>query len=214
LMEMRRLAPLGDLVERIAALEGALRTGKIPAERKAPQSASGGGSIGGSARATSASSSAGSATAANPVEERSVTSKSSEPALAAAHGSVIDQIKSALEQKRRRLLVAALNDAHRAELEGEEFVVEFASEAKHSRDTLAKSENAQALRETCAEVLGREVGIRFLIRDGNDSGEQPLSPEEEASRAKQQTRQAIAQNPSVQQVLRAFGGEIVDIKMR
>ncbi len=33
LMEMRRLAPLGDLVERIAALESALRTGKAPAEK-------------------------------------------------------------------------------------------------------------------------------------------------------------------------------------
>ena len=37
LMEMRRLAPLGDLVERIAALETALRTGKAPAEIKTPQ---------------------------------------------------------------------------------------------------------------------------------------------------------------------------------
>src|SRR2546427_1307940 len=41
LMEMRRLAPLGDLVERIAALEGALLTGKIPAARKNPQAAPG-----------------------------------------------------------------------------------------------------------------------------------------------------------------------------
>ena len=110
--------------------------------------------------------------------------------------------------------MAALNDANRVELAGEEFVVEFASEAKHSRDTLAKSENAKALREACAEVLGREIGIRFSIKDGNDSAEQTLSLEDEANRAKQQTRQAIAQNPLVQQVLRAFGGEIVDIKMR
>src|SRR5438876_1693827 len=39
LMEMRRLAPLGDLVGRIAELESALRTGRPPAERKSPQSA-------------------------------------------------------------------------------------------------------------------------------------------------------------------------------
>ena len=32
LMEMRRLAPLGDLIDRIATLESALRTGKVPAE--------------------------------------------------------------------------------------------------------------------------------------------------------------------------------------
>src|SRR5437764_10522427 len=37
LMEMRRLASLGDLVGRIAELESALRTGRAPAQRKSPQ---------------------------------------------------------------------------------------------------------------------------------------------------------------------------------
>jgi hypothetical protein len=31
---------------------------------------------------------------------------------------------------------------------------------------------------------------------------------------KKQTQQAATQNPTVQQILRAFGGEIVDIKMQ
>src|SRR2546429_3525015 len=44
LMEMRRLASLGDLVGRIAELESALRTGRPPAERKSPQSAPSGSS--------------------------------------------------------------------------------------------------------------------------------------------------------------------------
>src|SRR5438309_8903810 len=44
LMEMRRLAPLGNLVERIAALESALRTGHPPAERKTSQAAPASGS--------------------------------------------------------------------------------------------------------------------------------------------------------------------------
>src|SRR5215831_12128112 len=39
LMEMRRLASLGDLVARIAELESALRTGRAPAERQSPQTA-------------------------------------------------------------------------------------------------------------------------------------------------------------------------------
>src|SRR5438128_9406757 len=39
LMEMRRLASLGDLVDRIAELENALRTGKSPVERQSPPSA-------------------------------------------------------------------------------------------------------------------------------------------------------------------------------
>src|SRR5580765_7579618 len=39
LMEMRRLASLGDLIARIAEIESALRTGRAPAERKSPQTA-------------------------------------------------------------------------------------------------------------------------------------------------------------------------------
>src|SRR5436309_193515 len=48
LMEMRRLAPLGDLVDRIAQIEDALRTGKPVPERKTPAGGSQSGSVAGS----------------------------------------------------------------------------------------------------------------------------------------------------------------------
>src|SRR5436190_10872942 len=48
LMEMRRLAPLGDLVDRIAQIENALRTGKPMSEGKSPTGGSQSGSIAGS----------------------------------------------------------------------------------------------------------------------------------------------------------------------
>jgi hypothetical protein len=127
---------------------------------------------------------------------------------------MIDQIKAALEKRKRRMLIAALEAASRAELEGDELLIEFTPEAKHSRDTLAKSDNAKTLREACSEVCGRDIGIRFSIRDGSSDANEPLSPEEEERRARKQTRQAATQNPTVQQVLRAFGGEIVDIKVQ
>jgi DNA polymerase-3 subunit gamma/tau len=228
LMEMRRLASLGDLIDRIAELEDALRTGKPPAERKTPQSTPDSSPSKAGARSVAAAGSSksasgyGTARASEWVAEGSSTgladtkgssdSKSNEPSNATS-GSLIDQIKSALEKKKRRLLVAALDDANRAELEGDELLIEFAPEARHSRDTLAKADNAKALREACYEVCGREIGIRFATQDDSDSRE-PLSPEEEERRAKKQTRQAVTQNPTVQQVLRTFGGEIVDIKMQ
>jgi DNA polymerase-3 subunit gamma/tau len=206
LMEMRRLASLGDLVGRIAELEDALRTGKPPVERKTPQSAPDSGQAKAGARSAT---SGGSVRSASPVEEKPATS---EPiAVASTSGSLLDKIKSELEKKKRRLLIAALDDACRAELEGDELSIEFTSEVRHSRDTLAKADNAKALREACAEVYGREIGIRFSIRSGNSNDGVPASSEEEERRSKQQAREAVAQNPTVQQVLRAFGGEIVDI---
>src|SRR6266566_3692802 len=56
LMEMRRLASLGDLIGRIAELESAVRTGRPPAERSSPQSAPASGSSKASTRSASASS--------------------------------------------------------------------------------------------------------------------------------------------------------------
>jgi DNA polymerase-3 subunit gamma/tau len=208
LMEMRRLASLGDLIERIRELEAALRTGKPPASRPAPQTAPASGSKA-PARAAAGGSVATSATVADQEETDSPTVGVSIP----GSGSTIDQIKSALEKKKRRLLIAAIDAAVRAELEGDELSLEFTPEARHYRDSLAKAENIKALREVCTEVCGREIGIRFSIKDGAENN-LPASPEEESRQSKQQARQAAAQNPTVQQVLRTFGGEIVDIKMQ
>jgi DNA polymerase-3 subunit gamma/tau len=231
LMEMRRLASLADLIGRINELESALRNGQLPAERKSLQSAPDSGrskaparsaaSAGGS-RSTSASS-YGTARGSERVVERSSeesadTKASSESisneAAITNSGSMVDQIKAALERKKRRMLIAALDAASRLEFEDDDLLIEFAPEAKHSRDTLAKSDNAKALREACSEVCGRDIGIRFAIKDGASGNDAPLSPEEEERRSKKQTRQAAAQNPTVQQILRAFGGEIVDIEVQ
>jgi DNA polymerase III subunit gamma/tau len=216
LMEMSRLASLGDLVERIAAIEGALRSGKPPAERK-PEGASGSGSVGSSSRASSAGSSgrsekASSSSGTSPDPESQLETQT-ETTLGVA-APIVDQIKSALEQKRRRLLIAALEGARRVELNGDELLIEFVPESRHYRDTLAKTENAKALREACAEVLAKDIGIRFSIKDEGAEDDQSISPEEADRHAKEQARAAVAQHPTVQQALRAFGGEIVDIKMQ
>jgi DNA polymerase-3 subunit gamma/tau len=226
LIEMRRLTSLGDLVGRIAELEDALRSGKPPAERKTPPSAADSGPAKVGARSAA---SGGAGRSASAVDDGTIgaservtapssviTASASEesPAATTASGSLIDKIKSELEKKKRRLLIAALDAASRVELEGDELSIEFLPEARHARDTLGKADNAKALREASAEVCGREIGIRFAIRQGESDDGAPASPEEEERRSKQQTREAIAQNPTVQQVLRAFGGEIVDITMQ
>jgi len=223
LMEMRRLASLGDLVGRIAELESALRTGRAPAERKSPQAApSAASNI--STRSTSTASTRGASAAENriasevtaPPPVQAADESAAPVAIAeapAAPGSLVDQIKAELEKRKRKLLVGFLNDASRVELAGDDLTIEFSVAAKRSRDTLDRVDNKKTLREACAEVCGREIGIRFVIRDG-EADEASVSPEEDARRSKQKARLAAAQNPTVQQVLKTFGGEIVDVKMR
>jgi hypothetical protein len=127
-----------------------------------------------------------------------------------AGSSFCEDVKAKLKQKRRPLLIAALDGALRAELEGDEFVVEFTSENKHYRDTLARADNAKALREACADC-GRELGIRYVIKSEDDAvASANATPD--AREAKQKARRAAAADPAVQQVQRTFGAEIVDVK--
>jgi DNA polymerase-3 subunit gamma/tau len=216
LMEMRRLASLGDLVARIAELESALRTGRAPAVRPSPQATPT--PISSSRPVPSASAAGQSATASAAVPDQAAPSSFDEPAppstpeqMTAGSGSLAEQIKTELEKRKKKLLSAALGAAARVELEADELTIEFSPEAKHSRDTMAKPDSVRVLREACAEVCGRPVGIRFVIR-GDDSPHAPVTKEEDQRRSKQQARQAAAQNPTVQQVLKTFGGEIVDVK--
>ena len=203
LMEMRRLASLNDLVQRIAALETALRTGKPVADNPSPHATPAPSAPTQSSRtSTPAKSAAAEAAVAN---EPVVTT-------ATADDSFRNQLKAKLEQKRRRLMIAALEGAARAELQGDEFVVEFLPEAKHYRDTLSRSDNAKALREACADVCGREIAIRFVISAGNEAtAAEPAGAEDPQLR--QKAKHAAAADPAVQQVQRTFGAEIIDVKM-
>ncbi len=274
LIEMRRLAPLQTLIERLDALEESMRTGKAPATGRTPptSAATGGASSttkpGGrqpkshGASATPAASE--SETDKNPITQSSAaedevpfegvggtraanssanvltlvppTSQQPEPesapptlsqspkpdqpivethapVAAAANGSTIEKIKTTLEKRRRMFLATALDAAHKAVIEGNELCVEFAPEAKHLRDTLAKPESVKFLREVCREILGHDIGIRISITERSaDNSDSPSSKEEEARREKQKLREYAEQHPAVQQVLQTFHGEIVDVR--
>ena len=125
-------------------------------------------------------------------------------------GSQIEQIKSSLEKRRKMFLVTALEGAREAAIEGDELCIEFAPDARHLRDTLSKSENVKILREVCKEITSRDLGVRFVIRDG-EAGDLPISKEETERREKQGLREAVEKDPVIQQMLRTFRGEIVDV---
>ena len=201
LMEMRRLGSLGELVQRITALESALRTGNPPAQSSTPRA---------NPAAPSPSSNTTSSKPAKGVAAAAEVA-ATDAAATTADSSFFNQLKAHLEQKRRRLMIAALESALRTDLEGDEFVVEFALDAKHYRDTLARSDNSKALREACADICGKEIGIRFVIK--SETGSTSVdSPAPHTAEARQKVRQAVAGDPAIQQVQRTFGAEIVDVK--
>jgi hypothetical protein len=283
LMEMRRLAPVNQILERLSALEEALRTGRAPAAGGTPPASGGGSSTGGTGTSRSTASGGGAhrrasnseGYAAQPAAAESITeepltlggaptrvddaeraatvltlvpppgpqinggttataapasSSAAQPAFnsppetrehataasaKAAHGSVLESIKDALEKRRRMFVVTALDGARRAGVEGEELFVEFAPEAKHLRDTLAKPDTVKLLREVCHEVTGRDMGIRISIKEDGASGDDddaPPSKGDEERRERERLRQVAEQHPAVQSFLETFRGEIVDVK--
>ena len=327
LIEMRRLAPLGQIIERLNALEEALRTGKSPLANSgappagggtssAPRGGSGGmggsGSGGGGRGAPPASrasappayeakqqhasppsyqsatppenSSAGNLNAAPPQREASASSNqtaatgattttsssaadtppweespwddpysttppplklvpppspegsnkfattataaaartaqasqtssgasSAQTAAGGAAGDMVERIKTGLEDRRKPFLAIALEGARRVSVEGEELYVEFAPEAKHLRESLAKPESVKLLREVCETVCGREMGVRIVVKDKGESAE-PLTARDAEAEERRALRELAENHPSVQQVLRAFHAEIVDVR--
>ncbi len=233
LMEMRRLEPLTQLLERLTALEESLRTGKALAPAKpgpptggaAPTPAGGASSSAkSSSKAMSASVGASPATAARPIESTltalleaplgpTVDLPVSPATSFVAGDSEIERIKSALESRRKMFLVTALEGARSAAIANGELYVEFAPEARHLRDLLAKSDNVKVLREICQEISGKELGVRIMIKDQAAAVDAaPLSREDEERLEQNRLREDAEKHPVVQQMLRTFRGELVDVR--
>ena len=110
-------------------------------------------------------------------------------------------------------LVIALEGARRAIIEGDELCVEFGTEAKHLRDNLAKPESIKLLREVAREVTGRDIGVRISTKEKSENGSLEQLSKQEAERSeKQRLREIAEQDPLVQQALRTFRGEIIDVR--
>ena len=194
LMELRGVETIAEILQRLNSLESG-SGGSAPTPKKAEPSTRSAQSV----SSVPSVSSSFAATAAAP---------SPAPVLEA---SPFEQIKSALEKQRKMLLVTALDHALTTSLENGELFIEFAPESRHFRDTLSKPENVKFVRDACREVTGQETGLRIAVKDAQAEGE-PLSPEDEARLEKQRLREMAESSPVVQQILKTFRGEIVDVR--
>jgi DNA polymerase-3 subunit gamma/tau len=233
LMQLRGVETIEELMNRLAALEGNAGQTTTSASGQTP---SGNSSPTGSGRQTtktgSSQRSAGSsftATAASPaLEEHSAPSLRTseyvsptaetiapEPVSVAslpADAPMIDRIKVALESRRKMFLVTVLEAAHSTSVDDIELFVEFKPEARHFRDTLSKPENVKVLRDACLEASGKEMGVRIAISDAAEDQSAPVSKEDEKRLEKQRLREQAESNPVVQQMVRTFRGEIVEVR--
>jgi DNA polymerase III subunit gamma/tau len=234
LMQLRGVETIDELLRRLSALEAGLGGGSSPAPppatmKSSSTSAGSSGTSSGPRRLDKASStsppiaSSFAATAVSPAMETTGAVSVQEPPLNGDSSEerrtysisgdvpVIARIKTMLETRRKMFLVTVLDEALSTNLDEAEFCVEFTPEARHFRDSLIKPENSKILREVCQEVTGREIGVRITIRD-SVSQDSPISKEDEERLEKQRLRASVESNPIVQQMLKTFRGEIVDVR--
>ena len=182
LMELRGVESIGEILQRLAALETNLGDEVTAPSSRTPSS--------------------------------STSSSSSTPSKSSPHrmeASALDQVKAVLESQRKMLLVTALDAAQTAVFEENEMIIEFAPDARLHRDMLSKLENVKIIQEACRQVAGNEIGVRISVKDPKAEGE-PLSREDEERLEKQRMREIAENSPIVQQMLKTFRGEIVDVR--
>ncbi|MDT5293612.1 MAG: polymerase subunit gamma/tau [Acidobacteriota bacterium] len=120
--------------------------------------------------------------------------------------------KRGLEERGKPLLAVALDGARRVTIEADEVCVEFAPEGKHLRDTLMRPEHMRLLREVCCESLGRGVGVAVRMRAPGEAEDEQVTALDEARRDQRLLRERAEGHPVVQQVLKTFRAEIVDVR--
>jgi DNA polymerase-3 subunit gamma/tau len=188
LMELRGVESIAEILQRVVALESGAGSSSFQ---------SGSGSVSSKAPSRVAGSSFVAATAVAPALEKS------DPE------SLIDRVKSVLESQKKMLLVTALDAAEASVLENGELSVQFAPQSRYQHDKL--SENTKFLADACREVTGQQTRVRIYVKDPRAEN-QPLSKEDEERLEKQRLRELAESSPAVQQALKTFRGQIVDVR--
>nr|MBA2340790.1 hypothetical protein [Pyrinomonadaceae bacterium] len=129
-----------------------------------------------------------------------------------ASSDIVERIKTMLEDRRRPFLAIALEGAHKVCFAGDELQIEYAPEVKHLRDNLAKPDSIGILRDICREIEGRDMGVRIGISSTNDASDEQPSTAQESVDEQTELRQIAESHPDVQQMLRTFRAEIVDVR--
>ena len=213
LMELRGVETIGEIIQRLSALESNLGGEPSTSSNKIPSGSGGSSTSSRSNNPTPASSrpagASFTAAAVSPALEREERVEAVVPPPVEA--ATIDRVKSVLESQRKMLLVTALDAAQSTVFDETELFIEFAPGARVERDTLSRLENIKLVQEACRQVTGKEIGVRIAVKDPAATGEPP-SREDEERLEKKRLRQVAEDNPIVQQMLKTFRGEIVDVR--
>ncbi|MCS6804213.1 MAG: DNA polymerase III subunit gamma/tau [Acidobacteriota bacterium] len=204
LAQAGRLRSVAELVARLEALEKRVRS-SVGDERGS----------GGSDRLASASGVVAPSPAApagekpEPATERLLKPRQSEgskqtatavaPALRA--DGLRAQLQAALNDRRKMLLAAMLDDAAKIELVGETLRVVCRGSGGLLKETLSQRDQIRLIEATASELVGHPVKLLLVVEDESPAPT-PLTS----------WRQMAEQDPTVQALIKTFKGELTNVK--
>ena len=235
LAEMRRLAPLAGIIARLNALEEAIRGGKMPSTPTKPPPAGPAPNAPSVPRSfnppPAPPRSFGTASAPAPAPRaftppppaplRPVAPPSTASAAPASvseispgpldSATLFSSLKAGLEKRSKMLLSIHLGTAHSLRREDGKLIIEFTPANKMAQEQLAKPDNKKLLREICREQFGIELTLHIVLQETETDS--PIQQQQAAAEtAQQQMTETARQHPVVQQLLTAFGGDILEVK--
>ena len=111
-----------------------------------------------------------------------------------------------VKKKLKPMLATALESAQ-VTWNAEELFIEFAPESRYLFNTLSDPKNTKFLADACREVTGQETRLRIELKELRAESGAAAQDDE-----KQRLREMAESSPVVQQALKTFRGEIVDVR--
>lgn len=203
LSQLDQLRPMAELFDRLEKLEGGWREGSGPAPKPNPAPPSSAG-VRSAAMGNRTSPRPRSTT---PAAVPAAPARAVPPAAPAApgpekaeFGEPVVKILNALEEQRKKLLVADMRHASSIRLEEGELRMIFNRSEQSHMEALGTREARLAIEETAATVLAVPVRLKILTAGGETIPSAPAS-----------SRHPAMDDPLVQAVVQKFKGEIIDV---
>lgn len=122
-------------------------------------------------------------------------------------GSPIDKVKFALEDKRKMMIVSAL-DKGTVSIESDYLSVEYSAENASCKTQIETRDNRRAIEDACEQALGQRLTLKCSIAGQNAQA----AVSEESGRARpQKTKSVPNDDPRLSALIDRFHGEIIEV---
>jgi DNA polymerase III subunit gamma/tau len=139
--------------------------------------------------------------------EHDLPPKAARPSASAglAGKAAVDAIKKAIEDRRKMMLLSALDHAQSIEVDGDYLRITFAPDSAVLKNQLESKDNRKVIEEVSREVVGRRLTLSASV------GAQPKEEAAPQKRASAQKKKA-QDDPRISALTEKFRGEVIEVK--